>query len=105
MQSPSVEDDEVFAGNVSIDEGILDADDDVKVGGHDPSKVSVPKVILSYYSVLKVTVEKTLGSMGAIDGSDTETITLVRNKSSGAIYLMVRFSVCFSLIYCISGAR
>ena len=77
----------------------------MKVGGHDSSKVSLPKVILSYYSVLKVTVEKTLGSMGAIDGSDTETITLVRNKSSGAIYLMVMFSVCFSLMYCISGAR
>ena len=50
-------------------------------------------------------MEKTLDSMDAIDESDTETITLVRNKSSGAIYLMVRFSVCFSLIYCISGAR
>ena len=53
MQSPSGEDDEVFAGNVSIDEGILDADDDVKVGGHGPSKVSVPKVILMFIVCLR----------------------------------------------------
>ena len=44
MQSPIGEDDEVFTGNVSLDEGLLDADDDVKVGGSGPSKVSVPKV-------------------------------------------------------------
>ena len=32
MQSPVGEDDDVFIGNVSLDEGLLDADDDVKVG-------------------------------------------------------------------------
>ena len=53
VQSPSGEDDEVFAGNVSLDEGILDADDDVKVGGHGPSKVSGPKVILVFIVCLR----------------------------------------------------
>ena len=50
-------------------------------------------------------MEETLESMDAIDESDTETITLIRNKSSGDIYLMVRFSDCLSLIRFISGAR
>ena len=43
VQSPVGEDDDVFIGNVSLDEGLLDADDDVKVGGSAPKKVSVPK--------------------------------------------------------------
>ena len=43
MQSPVGEDDDVFIGNVSLDEGLLDADDDVKVDGSAPKKVSVPK--------------------------------------------------------------
>ena len=43
VQSPVGEDDDVFIGNVSLDEGLLDADDDVKVGGSAPKKVSVLK--------------------------------------------------------------
>ena len=43
VQSPVGEDDDVFIGNVSLDEGLLDADDDVKVGCSAPKKVSVPK--------------------------------------------------------------
>ena len=37
----------------------------------------------------KVTVEESAEPMDAMDTSDTETITLVRNKSSGEIYLLV----------------
>ena len=37
-------------------------------------------------------MEETLEPMDAMDGSDTETITLVRNKSSGDIYLLVFLS-------------
>ena len=37
----------------------------------------------------KVTVEESVEPMDAMDTSDTETITLVRNKSSGDIYLLV----------------
>ena len=40
----------------------------------------------------KVTVEEAIESMDAMDASDTETITLVRNKSSGDIYLLVLLS-------------
>ena len=40
MQSPIGEDDDVFIGNVSL-EGLLDADDDVKVGGSVTKEVSV----------------------------------------------------------------
>ena len=43
MQSPIGEDDDVFIGNVSLDEGLLDADDDVKVGGSVTKEVSVLK--------------------------------------------------------------
>ena len=43
MQSPVGEDDDVFIGNVSLDEGLLDAEDDVKVDCSVPKKVSVPK--------------------------------------------------------------
>ena len=43
VQSPIGEDDEVFTGNVSLDEGLLDADDDVKVGGSVSHEVSAPK--------------------------------------------------------------
>ena len=45
--------------------------------------------------MLKVTVEETMKSMDAMDASDTETITLVRNKSSGDIYLLVLLSIMF----------
>ena len=89
MQSPIGEDDEVFIGNVSLDEGLLDADDDVKVGGSVTNEVSAPKFQFSVKVMLKVTVEETLESMDAMDASNTETITLIRNKSSGDIYLMV----------------
>ena len=41
----------------------------------------------------KVTVEEAIESMDAMDASDTETITLVRNKSSGDIYLLVLLSI------------
>ena len=34
-------------------------------------------------------MEETVEPMDAMDTSDTETITLVRNKSSGDIYLLV----------------
>ena len=43
----------------------------------------------------KVTVEEAIESMDAMDASDTETITLVRNKSSGDIYLLVLLSIMF----------
>ena len=43
VQSPVGEDDDVFIGNVSLDEGLLDADDDVKVDCSAPKKVSVPE--------------------------------------------------------------
>ena len=43
VQSPIGEDDDVFIGNVSLDEGLLDADDDVKVGSSAPKEVSVLK--------------------------------------------------------------
>ena len=43
MQSPIGEDDDVFIGNVSLDEGLLDADDDVKVGGSVSHEVGAPK--------------------------------------------------------------
>ena len=43
VQSPIGEDDDVFIGNVSLDEGLLDAKDDVKVDCSVPKKVSVPK--------------------------------------------------------------
>ena len=43
VQSPIGEDDDVFIGNVSLDEALLDADDDVKVGGSVPKEVSVLK--------------------------------------------------------------
>ena len=43
MQSPVGGDDDVFIGNVSLDEGLLDAEDDVKVVCSVPKKVSVPK--------------------------------------------------------------
>ena len=43
MQSPVGGDDDVFIGNVSLDEGLLDAEDDVKVDCSVPKKVSVPK--------------------------------------------------------------
>ena len=34
-------------------------------------------------------MEESVEAMDAMDTSDTETITLVRNKSSGEIYLLV----------------
>ena len=37
-------------------------------------------------------MEETIEPMDAMDASDTETITLVRNKSSGDIYLLVFLS-------------
>ena len=43
MQSPVGGDDDVFIGNVSLDESLLDAEDDVKVECPVPEKVSVPK--------------------------------------------------------------
>ena len=43
MQSPVGGDDDVFIGNVSLDEGLLDAEDDVKVDCPVPEKVSVSK--------------------------------------------------------------
>ena len=43
MQSPIGEDDEVFTGNVSLDEGLLDADDDEKVAESVANEVSVHK--------------------------------------------------------------
>ena len=89
VQSPVGEDDEVFTGNVSLDEGLLDADDDVKVGGSVANEVSALKFQLGVEVMLKVTVEETLESMDTMDASNTETITLIRNKSSGDIYLMV----------------
>ena len=89
VQSPVGEDDEVFTGNVSLDEGLLDADDDVKVGGSVANEVSVLKFQLGVEVMLKVTVEETLESMDTMDASNTETITLIRNNSSGDIYLMV----------------
>ena len=105
VQSPVGEDDEVFTGNMSLDEGLLDADDDVKVGGSVANEVSVLKFQIGVKVLLKVTVEETLESMDTMDASNTETITLIRNKSSGDIYLMVRFSDCLSLTHFISGAR
>ena len=42
MQSPVGGDDDVFIGNVSLDESLLDAEDDVKVECPVPEKVSVP---------------------------------------------------------------
>ena len=105
VQSPVGEDDEVFTGNVSLDEGLLDADDDVKVGGSVANEVSALKFQLGVEVMLKVTVEETLESMDTMDASNTETITLIRNKSSGDIYLMVRFSDCMSLTFLILGAR
>ena len=105
VQSPVGEDDEVFTGNVSLDETLLDADDDMKVDGSVANEVSVPKFQFGVKVMLKVTVEETLGSMDTMDASNTETITLIRNKSSGDIYLMVRFSDCLSLTRFISGAR
>ena len=105
VQSPVGEDDEVFTGNVSLDETLLDAEDDVKVDSSVANEVSVPKFQFGVNVMLKVTVEETLESMDTMDASNTETITLVRNKSSGDIYLMVRFSDCLSLIRFISGAR
>ena len=50
-------------------------------------------------------MEETLESMDTMDASDTETITLIRNKSSGDIYLMVRFSNLMSFTHFMSGAR
>ena len=38
-------------------------------------------------------MEETIESMDVMDASDTETITLVRNKSSGDIYLLVLLSI------------
>ena len=105
VQSPVGEDDEVFTGNVSLDEGLLDADDDVKVGGSVANEVSVLKFQFGVKVMLKVTVEETLESMDTMDASNTETITLIRNKSSGDIYSMVRLSDCLSLTCFISGAR
>ena len=43
VQSPIGEDDDVFIGNVSLDEGLLDADDDVKVGESVSHEVSASK--------------------------------------------------------------
>ena len=43
MQSPVGEDDEVFTGDVSLDEGLLDADDDEKVAESVANEVSVLK--------------------------------------------------------------
>ena len=43
VQSSIGEDDDVFIGNVSLDEGLLDADDDMKVCGSVPKEVSVLK--------------------------------------------------------------
>ena len=43
MQSPAEEDDEVFTGDVSLDEGLLDADDDEKVADSVVNEVSVLK--------------------------------------------------------------
>ena len=43
MQSPVGEDDEVFTGDVSLDEGLLDADDDEKVAESVTNEVSVLK--------------------------------------------------------------
>ena len=40
-------------------------------------------------------MEEAIESMDAMDASDTETITLVRNKSSGDIYLLVLLSIMF----------
>ena len=37
-------------------------------------------------------MEETIEPMDAMDANDTETITLVRNKSSGDIYLLVLLS-------------
>ena len=37
-------------------------------------------------------MEESAEPMDAMDASDTETITLVRNKSSGDIYLLVLLS-------------
>ena len=95
----------MFIGNVSLDEGLLDADDDVKVGGSVANEVSVLKFQLGVEVMLKVTVEETLESMDTMDASNTETITLIRNKSSGDIYLMVWFSDSLSLTFLILGAR
>ena len=38
-------------------------------------------------------MEETIEPMDAMDANDTETITLVRNKSSGDIYLLVLLSI------------
>ena len=43
MQSPVGGDDDVFIGNVSLDESLLDAEDDVKVDCPVPEEVSVSK--------------------------------------------------------------
>ena len=43
MQSPVGGDDDVFIENVSLDESLLDTEDDVKVECPVPEKVSVPK--------------------------------------------------------------
>ena len=43
MQSAVGGDDDVFIENVSVDESLLDAEDDVKVECPVPEKVSVPK--------------------------------------------------------------
>ena len=50
-------------------------------------------------------MEETLESMDTMDASESETITLIRNKVSGDIYLMVRFSNLMSLTHFMSGAR
>ena len=105
VQSPVGEDDEVFTGNVSLDETLLDAEDDVKVDGSVANEVSVLKFQFGVKVMLKVTVEEIPESMDAMDASNTETITLIRNKSSGDIYSMVRLSDCLSLTRFISGAR
>ena len=50
-------------------------------------------------------MEEAIESMDAMDANDTETITLVRNKSPGDIYLLVWFSKCLYFISYLSGAR
>ena len=105
VQSPVGEDDEVFTGNVSLDETLLDTEDDVKVDESVANEVSVPKFQFGVKVMLKVTVEEIPESMDTMDASNTETITLIRNKSSGDIYLMVRFSDYLSFTRFISGAR
>ena len=94
VRSLAEEDDEVFTGDISLDEvrwffsalfyvhqGLLDTEGDETVPSYVVSEVSVFKFKQLVSAVVKVTVEETnVESMDTTDADDTETITLTRNK-------------------------